>query len=407
MSTGQAKYGPQTSRGRVSIIHANVTNGAICFSPVLPGEREEDWLAVLSGVRERIQPADRLEKEMSYHLALSFWQALRLHKYERAATHKQLEDVAKEQGIFSDGDAMAQLLERGVESVKADLGVMEKALGLIGAAGFTDDDESLSKDDGELVLQLAARLVLKGKSVEQAFSGLPEDGWTWSVVRENLSELCEAVGKSLPWLLKELHADVMEKLSGLRKTLEEGVRSIEANYALKDGETEIEPPVRRFGIAPLVTILSPAKRTSRASAKAETSLPTVIRRRRNSIDCANAGNTIFVSLFKNRQLLFLAETPWPAPPGLLSETQLMQLPIVIGPGMDPVGGANAGNTVLGGLLKNRQLLFLAETLCPPGEVGETQLMPPSVVGEGTNVVSSAGPGDTVPGDLFQNLELLP
>jgi hypothetical protein len=86
----------------------------------------------------------------------------------------------------------------------------------------------------------------------------------------------------------------------------------------------------------------------------------------------------------------------------------MQLPIVIGLGMDPVGGANTRNTVLGGLLKNRQLLFLAETPwpAPPGELSETQLMPPSVVGEGINVVSSAGPGDTVPGDLFQNLELL-
>ena len=90
-------------------------------------------------------------------------------------------------------------------------------------------DESLNKEDGELVLQLAARLVLKGKTVEQAFSGLPEDSWTWSVVRENLSLLCEAAGKSLPWLLKTLHAEVMEDLAGLRKTLEDGVRSIEAN----------------------------------------------------------------------------------------------------------------------------------------------------------------------------------
>ena len=80
--------------------------------------------------------------------------------------------------------------------------------------------------------------MLKGKSVEQAFSGLPEEGWTWSVVRENLSQLCEAAGKSLPWLLKTLHADILEGLASLRKTLEDGVRAIEANYALKDGETE-------------------------------------------------------------------------------------------------------------------------------------------------------------------------
>ena len=81
-------------------------------------------------------------------------------------------------------------------------------------------------------------VALKGKSVEQAFSEFPEEGWTWSVVRENLSQLCEAAGKSLPWLLKTLHADILEGLASLRKTLEDGVRAIEANYALKEGETE-------------------------------------------------------------------------------------------------------------------------------------------------------------------------
>jgi hypothetical protein len=108
-----------------------------------------------------------------------------------------MENAAKEESLFGDGDAMTQLLSCGVELVKCELGAMEKALGLIGAVALAGDDESLEREDGELVLQLAARLVLKGKSVEQAFGGLPEDSWTWSVVRENLSELCEAAGKSL------------------------------------------------------------------------------------------------------------------------------------------------------------------------------------------------------------------
>jgi hypothetical protein len=238
MAGGHKSNGFKTERGRLTIVGAQTSNGALCFSPVLPGEREENWHALLDGVRQRIQPADRLEEEMVFNLAMALWQSRRLCRYEKAATHNQIENSAKEDSLFGGSDAMTQLLERGVESVKAELAVMEKALGLIGTVGFAGDDESLSKEDGELLLQLAARLVLKGKSVEQAFSGLPEDGWTWSVVRENLSLLCEAVGKSLPWLLQTLHALVMEELATLRKTLEEGVRSIEANYALKDGETE-------------------------------------------------------------------------------------------------------------------------------------------------------------------------
>jgi len=238
MAKGRQSNGFTTDRGRVTIVGARTSNGAFSFTPVVPGEREQDWLELLDGVRSRIQPADRLEEEMSYHLALSFWQALRLHKYERAATHKQMEDAAKDAALFGDGDAMMQLLSRGVETVKAELCVMEKALGLIGAVAFVGGNEPLERKDGLLLLRLAVDLVLKGKTVEQAFSGLPEDGWTWSVVQENLTELCQAANKSMSWLLKTLSSRILEQLEPLRKTLEEDVRAIQANYALKNGETE-------------------------------------------------------------------------------------------------------------------------------------------------------------------------
>ena len=133
---------------------------------------------------------------------------MRLHKYEKAATHKQLEDAAKDESLFGHSDAMTQLLERGVESVRSELDVMEKTLGLIGAVALAGDDEPLSKEDGLLLLRLAVELVLKGKSLEQDFSGLPEDGWTWAVVRENPTELCEAANKSMSWLLKTLHSHI-------------------------------------------------------------------------------------------------------------------------------------------------------------------------------------------------------
>ena len=76
MAKGRQSNGFTTDCGRVTIVGARTSNGAFSFTPVIPGEREEDWLALLAGVRERIQPADRVEEEMSYHLALSFWRAL-------------------------------------------------------------------------------------------------------------------------------------------------------------------------------------------------------------------------------------------------------------------------------------------------------------------------------------------
>jgi hypothetical protein len=133
---------------------------------------------------------------------------------------------------------MALLLARGVESLKAELSMMERALGLIGAVAFAGDAEFLEREDGLLLLRMAVDLVLKRKTPEQAFSGLPEEGWTWRIVRENLSELCDASGKTVPWLLKTMHSHALEELAGLRKTLEDGLRGIEANYVLKDGEAE-------------------------------------------------------------------------------------------------------------------------------------------------------------------------
>jgi hypothetical protein len=166
------------------------------------------------------------------------WQALRLCKYEQAVTHKQMEDVAKDESLFGHGDAMLRLLSRGVESVKAEFGVMERALGLIGSIAFASDDEPLEKDDCLLLLQMAAELALNGKTVEQCFTGLPAGSWTWRVVRQNLQELAEASRKSLPGILKSLHSHILEQLDSSRKTLEEGLRAIQANYALKNGETE-------------------------------------------------------------------------------------------------------------------------------------------------------------------------
>ena len=238
MAGGHKSNGFTTERGRVTIVGALTSNGAFSFTPVIPGEREEDWLALLSGIRERFQPADRLEEEMVFNLALAFWQSRRLHRYEKAATHRQIEDTATTDGMLGSGGAMAQLLVRGVETVKAELGTMEKALGLIGSVAFAEDDEPLERADGELLLRLAAGLVLKGKTVNEAFSGLPESDWTWGMVWENLTELCAAAGKTMPWLLKTLSNSSLEELAALRKTLEDGLRGLEANYTLANGGTE-------------------------------------------------------------------------------------------------------------------------------------------------------------------------
>jgi hypothetical protein len=235
---GRRSSGAKTANGLASIAVANVKDGSRCFTPVLPGERQDEWIGVLDGLRQRFNPADRLEEQLVYHLALSLWQALRLHKYEKAALRKQMEEASEEGNIFGNGDALTQVLTRGVESIRAELGVLERVLGLIGLVAFADDTEPLEKDSGLLLLRFAVELMLKGNTVEQAFTGLPNEDWTWATVRENLNDLAEASGKSVPGILKTLHKHVLEELENLRETLEKGAREIEANYTLRDGETE-------------------------------------------------------------------------------------------------------------------------------------------------------------------------
>jgi hypothetical protein len=47
-----------------------------------------------------------------------------------------METAASEGSLFGAGEALGQVLLRGVESIKAELCVMEKAIGLIGAVSF-------------------------------------------------------------------------------------------------------------------------------------------------------------------------------------------------------------------------------------------------------------------------------
>jgi hypothetical protein len=81
-------------------------------------------------------------------------------------------------------------------------------------------------------------MTIKGKTINEAFTGLPLSGWTWATVRENLNALAEGVGKSVAALLLALCRRVRDDLEELRQTLAEGVRAIETNYLLKNGETE-------------------------------------------------------------------------------------------------------------------------------------------------------------------------
>jgi hypothetical protein len=238
MANGHKSRGFTTDRGRVTIVGARTSNGAICFTPILPGENEHEWQTHLNGLQSRFVPADTLEEEMVFQLAISFWQARRLHRYEKAAVHAQMDAAAEEGKLFGKGDAFSQVLARGVESIEAAIAELSRLLELAELVTLAEDSAPLETTDAFLLLQRVLEMTIKGKTVHEAFTGLPVEGWTWAIVRENLNDLAEVSGKSVAALLLALCRRVRDELEELRATLVEGVRAIETHYLLKYGETE-------------------------------------------------------------------------------------------------------------------------------------------------------------------------
>jgi hypothetical protein len=113
-SNGPLSNGAKTERGRLTIVKANVSNGTRCFSPVLPGETEQEWLADLDGIRASLAPTNYHEEELCRNIALTYWQARRVHKYERAQLRQQME----EEPSYSGGAEMAEVIEAGLETMK-------------------------------------------------------------------------------------------------------------------------------------------------------------------------------------------------------------------------------------------------------------------------------------------------
>ena len=67
---------------------------------------------------------------MVFQLAISFWQARRLSRYEKAAVHAQMEEASEEGKLFGKGDAFSQVLTRGVESIESEIAELSKLLEL-------------------------------------------------------------------------------------------------------------------------------------------------------------------------------------------------------------------------------------------------------------------------------------
>jgi hypothetical protein len=133
------------------------------------------WAAHLAGIRASLQPGNYHEEQIVYHIALAYWQAIRLCKYETAALRAQIENYPS---YNDDWDQLDEVLSRGVDSLKAAMSEARKVIELLEMFEGVQTSDPLCSDDGRLLLRHALTFATGGKCTDErkGFSSLPEEG---------------------------------------------------------------------------------------------------------------------------------------------------------------------------------------------------------------------------------------
>ena len=151
--------GPNTSTGKALVRLNALRHGLRSSSPVIPGEREEDWQAHHAGVCDALAPDGYLEEALAGRIALLLWFQDRLTRYERATITAALDHietdlaarypldaggadpVAHARAELHDAEESQRLLSRLPELPDAAAGVDAGRLALPGLSDAPDDWE--------------------------------------------------------------------------------------------------------------------------------------------------------------------------------------------------------------------------------------------------------------------------
>ena len=125
-------------------------------------------------------------------MTLQQWR--RLDRYERAATVREMNETAEEP--FGGEEANA-IMEAGVKALKERSALAGRLIELATACPSMDPSAPIAPPDGRLLLCAAFAGELKKKANLQEPPIEEPPHWTWGAVREGLSELATATGKSV------------------------------------------------------------------------------------------------------------------------------------------------------------------------------------------------------------------
>jgi hypothetical protein len=78
--------GPSTDGGKAVIAKNALKHGLRSNSPVVPGEKADEWSAFQAGIVESLNPIGALEHELAFRIASLYWRLRRVSRFETTAT---------------------------------------------------------------------------------------------------------------------------------------------------------------------------------------------------------------------------------------------------------------------------------------------------------------------------------
>ena len=219
---GRKSNGPKTFNGKQLCALASLEHGIRSWSPVLPGEIEADWTAILNGCREAYQPVGVPEEQLVFNIAMTFLQMHRLHRREKEVS---LEGMKVD--VFSDMEKehLSQQIDaildgRGAELAQ-EITLFDNLIAILAALSGDPPETPLSDVDAKRLLDWIVGVNVPQKHIRKGESLVttPPEGWTIGSMRGAINELAEALSKTTETVIGNTIGRVTEERDEKRAKL--------------------------------------------------------------------------------------------------------------------------------------------------------------------------------------------
>jgi len=230
---GARSNGARTTEGLLANALAKTTHGIKCWTPVLPTEREEDWLELRDGINDDWRPIGRTEEELTFCLAMAFWQRRRLYRHEKELIIRNAKEEAE--GFLSDhysdeGNEPIALVHSawngGQTELRKEIAVCETVLALLPMLAHEPDTAPVHTTDALLLLERILMVFVKKDDPLPTISE-PPGGWTVGAIREAVNELASDCGKKPATILASVRRKAHEAIESIRAELDQMLHHVE------------------------------------------------------------------------------------------------------------------------------------------------------------------------------------